>query len=556
MLCAFDSVEAAAATVSGIIAAGVLPAALEMMDARITQAVEDFVGAGLPTRRAGGAARRGRRARRAASRSTSTRSSTVARANGATLVRVAADDAERALLWKGRKSAFGAIARIAPDYYLHDAVVPRTKLVEVLRRVYEIADAHDLIVMNVFHAGDGNLHPLLVFDRREPGVWERVYAAGTEILDACLDAGGVLTGEHGVGIEKRDLMPRMFSADDLDAQARLRDAFDPDGVANPQKVLPRGSRCGELQRVPGGNVDMTAAATPGPVRHAGRRRARTGRSAGRRPRARSRCARPRASSRYEPADMTITVGAGTTFDELDRVLAEHGQECALDPRSRAATIGGILACGLSGVAPAAARPGPRPRARGALRDRRRPAGEGRRPDRQERHRLRPPAPVRRFARHDRRAAAGDAALPAARRVRALVHRAPRRRRAYRPSARLWNGDREARAARRASPPTSTAQGRGLAPLDARARAARRPAPRPHLGRARTRARRARRALARRRALVRGARRRHDPRRGRRRPTRSRHARAVAHAHGGWMLREAGGAPDDDGYGRPLPERRR
>jgi glycolate oxidase len=176
----------------------------------------------------------------------------VAHANGATLVRVAADDAERALLWKGRKSAFGAIARIAPDYYLHDAVVPRTKLVEVLRRVYEIAAAHELIVMNVFHAGDGNLHPLLVFDQREPGVWDRVHAAGTEILDACLDAGGVLTGEHGVGIEKRDLMPRMFSPDDLDAQARLRDAFDPDGVANPQKVLPRGSRCGELQRVPEG----------------------------------------------------------------------------------------------------------------------------------------------------------------------------------------------------------------------------------------------------------------------------------------------------------------
>ena len=251
LLCAFDSVEAAAATVSGVIAAGVLPAALEMMDARITRAVEDYVGAGYPRDAQavllaevdgleGGVAEQ------------VDAITEVARANGATLVRVAADDAERALLWKGRKSAFGAIARIAPDYYLHDAVVPRTKLVEVLRRVYEIADAHELIVMNVFHAGDGNLHPLLVFDRREPGVWDRVHAAGTEILEACLDAGGVLTGEHGVGIEKRDLMPRMFSPDDLDAQARLRDAFDPDGVANPQKVLPRGSRCGELQRVPEG----------------------------------------------------------------------------------------------------------------------------------------------------------------------------------------------------------------------------------------------------------------------------------------------------------------
>jgi glycolate oxidase len=122
----------------------------------------------------------------------------------------------------------------------------------VLRRVYEIADAHALITMNVFHAGDGNLHPLIVFDRREPGVWERVYSAGNEILTTCIDAGGVLTGEHGVGIEKRDLMPLMFTEDDLDAQARLRDAFDPDGAANPLKVLPRGSRCGELQRVPEG----------------------------------------------------------------------------------------------------------------------------------------------------------------------------------------------------------------------------------------------------------------------------------------------------------------
>jgi glycolate oxidase subunit GlcD len=250
MLCAFDSIEAAAATVSGTIAAGVLPSALEMMDARITRAVEDFVGAGYPRDAEAvllveldgldaGVAEQVDAVR------------TVAAEHGAT-TRVAADERERALLWKGRKSAFGAIARIKPDYYLHDAVVPRTKLVEVLRRVYEIADAHDLITMNVFHAGDGNLHPLLVFDRREPGVWPRVMETGHEIIETCIVAGGVLTGEHGVGIEKRDLMPLVFSPDDLDAQARLRDAFDPDGVANPRKVLPRGSRCGDLQRVPDG----------------------------------------------------------------------------------------------------------------------------------------------------------------------------------------------------------------------------------------------------------------------------------------------------------------
>jgi glycolate oxidase len=251
MLCAFDSVDAAAATVSGIIAAGVLPAALEMMDARITRAVEDYVGAGYP-RDAEAVLLVELEGLPAGVAEQSDAVHKIARDHAAASVRLAADDAERALLWKGRKSAFGAIARIAPDYYLHDAVVPRTRLLDVLRRVYEIADAHDLIVMNVFHAGDGNLHPLIVFDRREPGVWERVYAAGADIMETCLAAGGVLTGEHGVGVEKRDLMPRQFSTDDLDAQARLRDAFDPDGTANPEKVLPSGSRCGDLQRVPEG----------------------------------------------------------------------------------------------------------------------------------------------------------------------------------------------------------------------------------------------------------------------------------------------------------------
>ena len=251
LLLDFMSIEDAATTVSEIIAAGIVPAALEMMDAEITRAVEDFVGAGYPRDAAavllveldglpdGVAAQVG------AVR-------TVGEANGARTVRVAADDAERALLWKGRKSAFGAIARIAPDYYLHDAVVPRTRLVEVLRQVYAIASEQRLTMMNVFHAGDGNLHPLIVFDQREPGIWERVHAAGDAILRACVDAGGVLSGEHGIGLEKREAMPLVFSADDLDAQARLRDAFDPAGRANPLKVLPRGSRCGELQRIPEG----------------------------------------------------------------------------------------------------------------------------------------------------------------------------------------------------------------------------------------------------------------------------------------------------------------
>jgi len=251
LLLDFTTIEDAAATVSGIIAAGIVPAALEMMDAEITRAVEDFVGAGYPRDAAAvllvelDGLPAGVEAQVDAVRR-------VGREHGARMVRVAADDAERALLWKGRKSAFGAIARIAPDYYLHDAVVPRTKLVDVLLQVYEIAAEYDLTMMNVFHAGDGNLHPLIVFDQRTAGIWERVHAAGDAILRACVDAGGVLSGEHGIGLEKREAMPMVFGPDDLDAQARLRDAFDPSGRANPDKVLPRGSRCGELQRVPAG----------------------------------------------------------------------------------------------------------------------------------------------------------------------------------------------------------------------------------------------------------------------------------------------------------------
>src|SRR4051812_6310219 len=251
LLLDFTSVEDAAATVSGIIAAGIVPAALEMMDAEITRAVEDFVHAGFP-RDAAAVLLVEVDGLDAAVEAATEAVTSVGRTNGARTVRVAADATERALLWKGRKSAFGAIARIAPNYYLHDAVVPRTRLVEVLQQVYEIAERHRLVMMNVFHAGDGNLHPLIVFDRREEGVMERVHAAGEEIIGACVAAGGVLSGEHGIGLEKRDYMPLIFSPADLDAQARLRDAFDPDGMANPQKVLPAGSHCGELQRVPEG----------------------------------------------------------------------------------------------------------------------------------------------------------------------------------------------------------------------------------------------------------------------------------------------------------------
>jgi glycolate oxidase len=216
-----------------------------MLDRRCISAVEDFAKAGYPRDAAavllvevdGPAGGVGL---------ASTRVAEIAAANGAVSVRVAADDDERARLWKGRKSAFGAVANILPDYYLHDTVVPRSRLVEVLEQVYEIADRHDLTALNVFHAGDGNLHPILAFDARIEGTIERVHAAGREIIEASLAAGGALSGEHGIGVEKRDYMDRMFSDADLDQQARLRAGFDPHCRMNPGKVLPSAHSCADL----------------------------------------------------------------------------------------------------------------------------------------------------------------------------------------------------------------------------------------------------------------------------------------------------------------------
>jgi glycolate oxidase len=156
---------------------------------------------------------------------------------------VARDETERAILWKGRKSAFGAVAQVSPNYYLHDTVVPRSRLVETMEEVQAIADHYGLDVYNVFHAGDGNLHPLMAFDASDPVMLEKVHRAGEEMVAACLARGGALSGEHGIGLEKRDMMRADFTEIDLDAQARLKEAFDPSGLFNPAKVLPEGSRC-------------------------------------------------------------------------------------------------------------------------------------------------------------------------------------------------------------------------------------------------------------------------------------------------------------------------
>ncbi|MCP4959813.1 MAG: FAD-binding protein [Actinomycetia bacterium] len=246
LLLSFGTVADAANSVSAIIAAGMVPAALEVMDQKITVAVENFVNAGYP-RDAAAVLLVELEGMPGSVEADAARVADIGRDHGATGVRVAADDAEREALWKGRKTAFGAIAQIAPDYYLHDTVVPRGRLADVLAEIYAIADRHDVVVMNVFHAGDGNLHPLLLFDGREPGAIDRVHAAGAEIVRASLAAGGVLSGEHGIGIEKQMHMGAMFGPDDLDHQERLRRAFDPYCRVNPGKVIPAGHSCADIQ---------------------------------------------------------------------------------------------------------------------------------------------------------------------------------------------------------------------------------------------------------------------------------------------------------------------
>jgi glycolate oxidase len=242
LLIDFQALEGATRTVSDVIAAGMVPAALEIMDQRMMTAVENWLHAGFPTS-AGAVLLAEVVGEQEAVVAEAALIAGIAERNGAGTVRIAEDEAERAEMWKGRKSAFGALAQISPDYYLHDTVVPRSRLVETMIAVEEVADRHGLVLYNVFHAGDGNLHPLISFDASDPGVLDKVHLAGEEMVRVCLANGGALSGEHGIGLEKRDLMTSSFNEFDLDAQACLKEAFDPGGLFNPAKVLPEGSRC-------------------------------------------------------------------------------------------------------------------------------------------------------------------------------------------------------------------------------------------------------------------------------------------------------------------------
>jgi glycolate oxidase len=173
----------------------------------------------------------------------------IARSHNTTTIRSSRDEAERFAFWSGRKAAFPAVGRISPDYYCMDGTIPRARLAEVLTRMGTLSEQYRLAVANVFHAGDGNLHPLILYDANKPGEVERAEAFGADILKLCVEVGGVLTGEHGVGVEKRDLMGTMFNECDLAHQQRLKCAFDPDGLLNPGKVFPQLHRCAELGRL-------------------------------------------------------------------------------------------------------------------------------------------------------------------------------------------------------------------------------------------------------------------------------------------------------------------
>ena len=244
LLAGFHTMDAAGGAVSGIVAAGVMPSAIEMMDRLTLEAAERAVSPGYPAG-AGAVLLVELDGVVEQVEDDVAEIERICSESGAFEIRAATGDADRALLWKGRKSAFAAMGRVATDYYVQDGVVPRTRLPEVLRRIEELSEEHGLLVANVFHAGDGNLHPLVLYDSNA-GETETARALAEAILDACLDAGGSLTGEHGVGMDKACSMPRMFSERDLQVFERLRRAFDPLGICNPGKVIPTPRLCGEV----------------------------------------------------------------------------------------------------------------------------------------------------------------------------------------------------------------------------------------------------------------------------------------------------------------------
>jgi glycolate oxidase len=249
VLAAFDDVEKAGTAVGEIIAAGIIPAGLEMMDSLAIQAAEDFVHAGYPTDAAAILLAEVDGTNQEVSEHIA-QIRKVLEASGATEVRTARDEAERALFWKGRKAAFPAVGRLSPDYYCMDGTIPRRHLPLVLRRIAELSKEYGLRVANVFHAGDGNMHPLILYDANNPGELERTEALGGRILELCVEVGGTITGEHGVGIEKITQMCVQFNPEELAQFRAVKQAFDPEELLNPGKGVPAPRHCSEYRTLP------------------------------------------------------------------------------------------------------------------------------------------------------------------------------------------------------------------------------------------------------------------------------------------------------------------
>ncbi len=246
LLAIFDSVDDATETVTDITARGITPAACEMLDGWTLRAVEAYVHAGFPLDSAAVLLIDVDGLREAVEEQAGAVADVCGK-HHAREVRLARDDRERDLLWKGRKNAFGAVGRLSPTYYVQDGVIPRTKLPQTLRRINEIGKKYGFEIGNIFHAGDGNLHPIILFDARVEEQFRRAVSTSDEIIRFCIEMGGSITGEHGVGMEKDRLMPLLFSDAELELMRRVRDAFNPEGLLNPDKIIPSAKSCGEIR---------------------------------------------------------------------------------------------------------------------------------------------------------------------------------------------------------------------------------------------------------------------------------------------------------------------
>lgn len=370
LLAEFGEVDDASHAVSAIIAAGVMPAALEMMDREIIRAVEASVfAAGLPPD-AGAALLIELDGLEAGLDDEARKVTSICMEYGARNCRLAHDEAERKKLWAARKGAFGAIGRISPDSMIQDAVVPRSRLPEVLRAAYEIAGRHQLRIANVFHAGDGNLHPLICFDSRFADQVKAVKEAGRELMEVCVAAGGTITGEHGVGLDKRELLPLVFSEADMNAMLSVRAAFDPLGLCNPGKIIPMLRGCGEASAIttenppritPNSHSSEPSTTSTEEVadimKQAAAKRLTVSVVGGGALASREQntdlviqTERLNQIIEHEPADLIAVAQAGVTLAAFNDKLSENGQWLPLDPPNDGrATLGGVVATGLGGA---------------------------------------------------------------------------------------------------------------------------------------------------------------------------------------------------------------